>query len=153
MVKMPAEYFYHICGNVLDRYSFTNHDRGVTFEKQWKLNLHIADSLKTYGFFRNACYFWNILVLSTLDVLICSILEAGSIKWCSGVISQCNELRPEKVQREFLRHLYLKKYGYYPFLFPSAFILGALGYVSLSTRKCVKHFWKLLKIYTMHVNI
>lgn len=41
-------------------------------------------------------------------------------------MNQYNELRLEKIQRKFIRYLYLKEYGYYPFLFLSIFILGAL---------------------------
>lgn len=149
----PAKYSYHLGGYFLERFSSTK-DLGVTFEERWKFSQHIAEthskSLKMLGFIlRNARYFRNTLVLRTLyDTLVRSILETSSIIWIPGVMNQCNELKLEKVQRKFLRYLYLKEYGYYPFLFPSAFILGALGYVSLSTRRSVyviKHFWKLLK--------
>lgn len=46
-----------------------------------------------YYISRNARYFGDTLVLRTVyDALVCSIVEAGSIVWISGVISECNKL-------------------------------------------------------------
>ncbi|XP_077293472.1 uncharacterized protein LOC143916317 [Arctopsyche grandis] len=41
----------------------------------------------------------------------------------------------EKVQKAFLRFLYRKEYGYYPYLYPTPFLLGMLGYNSLELRR------------------
>ena len=147
----PVEFSYHLGGNILARPSSTK-DLGVTFEKKWRFDMHITEvhnkSLKMLGFvMRSGRYFDNILVLRTLyDTLVRSILEFSSIIWFPNDVRHRDML--EKVQRRFLRYLYLKEFGYYPFLFPSDFVLGSTGYNSLSSRRNVyvaKHFWKLLR--------
>ena len=147
----PEEFSYHLGGNFLARFSSTK-DLGVTFEKKWKFDKHIADvrdkSLKMLGFvMRSGRCFDNTQVLRTLyDALVRSILEYSSIIWFPSDSKHCDML--EKVQRRFLRYLYLKEFGCYPFLFPSDFVLGTTGYNSLSSRRMVylaKHFWKLLR--------
>ncbi|KAF9823430.1 hypothetical protein SFRURICE_006643 [Spodoptera frugiperda] len=41
----------------------------------------------------------------------------------------------EKVQKAFLRFLYKKLFGYYPFLYPTKFLLGMLNFNSLEVRR------------------
>ncbi|KAG7294959.1 hypothetical protein JYU34_002355 [Plutella xylostella] len=41
----------------------------------------------------------------------------------------------EQVQKRFLRSLYKKKYTYYPFMYPTRFLEGYLGYDSLELRR------------------
>ena len=53
----------------------------------------------------------------------------------------------EKVQKRFLRWLYFFRYGYYPYLYPSKFIMGCLGFYSLEHRRdtyYARHFFKLM---------
>ena len=141
---------YNIGGNALHRCSSVK-DLGVTFQDNWKFTIHIEEvcnkALSRLGFvMRSAGGFNNTLVLRTLyEALVRSVLESGSIIWIPS--DEKSILMLERVERKFLRYLYLKVYGYYPFLYPSDFILGALGYYSLSSRRkvyIVKHFWKLL---------
>ena len=54
----------------------------------------------------------------------------------------------EKIKNKFIRFLYFKMYGYYPYLFPTNFILGMVGFNSLLVRRELlldMHFIKLLK--------
>ena len=43
----------------------------------------------------------------------------------------------ETVQKRFRRFLYMKVYGYYPYLYPTAFLLGMLEFNSLEVRRNV----------------
>ena len=141
---------YNLGGNALTRCASTK-DLGVTFQDNWKFSSHVEEvcskaSSRLAFIMRSAGSFNNTLVLRTLyDALVRSVLESGSIIWIPRVAKFI--LMLEKVERKFLRYLYMREYGYYPFLYPSDFVLGALGYNSLSSRRkvyVVKHFWKLL---------
>jgi Reverse transcriptase (RNA-dependent DNA polymerase) len=147
----PLLHSYNIGESNLIRVSYTK-DLGVTFEAGWRFDRHIADicnrSSRMLGFvMRNARHFNNLFVLRVLyGALVRSILESGSEIWCPSEAKYC--LLIERVQKKFLRHLYLREYGFYPFLYPSAFLLGMLGYRSLETRRkvcLIKHFSGLLK--------
>jgi hypothetical protein len=53
----------------------------------------------------------------------------------------------EKVQRKFARFIYKRMYGYYPYLFPSLFVLGMVGLDSLELRRkllLIVHYYSLL---------
>ena len=149
--RSPSEFSYCLGGNLLARKTFVK-DLGVIFESEWKFSLHIDDvcarSSKMLGFvMRNAHYFDNPSVMRVLyDTLVRSILESGSIIWSPR--STKYSLLIEKIQKRFLRYLYLRTFGRYPFLYPSAFILGALGYDTLTSRRklyIAKHFFKLIR--------
>ena len=58
----------------------------------------------------------------------------------------------EKVQKAFLRYLYKRVYGYYPFLYPSLFLLGTLGFNSLRVRRARDQMVISLKILHGHIN-
>ncbi|KAI5633711.1 hypothetical protein NE865_13574 [Phthorimaea operculella] len=65
--------------------------------------------------------------------LVRSKVESAAIIW--GPHESSYKLILEKVQKAFLRSLYKKCYGYYPFLYPTAFLQGTLGFNSLETRR------------------
>lgn len=52
----------------------------------------------------------------------------------------------EKVQKRFLRFLYKKFFGYYPFLYPTAYLQGTLGFNSLATRRLSDQLTTVLRI-------
>lgn len=52
----------------------------------------------------------------------------------------------EKVQKAFLRYLYKRTYGYYPFLYPTQFLLGHLSFNSLEVRRARDELVTALKI-------
>jgi hypothetical protein len=57
----------------------------------------------------------------------------------------------EKIQNKFVRYLYLKLYGvypYYPLMYPTLFVLGMVGYNKLVVRRelaLVVYLFKLLR--------
>jgi Reverse transcriptase (RNA-dependent DNA polymerase) len=147
----PLVHPYSLGGNILEMKLSTS-DLGITFESRWKFVVHISDicnrASKMLGFvMRNAHHFNDMRVLRLLyDTLVRSILESGSIIWNPREVKY--NLQIERVQRKFLRYLYMRQYGYYPSLYPSAFVLGTLGYSTLSSRRdklLVSHFCNLLR--------
>lgn len=53
----------------------------------------------------------------------------------------------ERVQRKFARWLYKRRYGYYPFLYPSLFVYGMVGLETLRYRRrllLVVHYLNIL---------
>lgn len=114
-------------------------DLGVTFDHSLTFHQHIADLAKDayrrLGFvLRNCKDFENTQVLKTLySSLVRSKLESSACVWNPHQVTYTRML--EKVQKVFLRSLYKKLYGYYPFMFPTKFLLGQLGYNSLEVRR------------------
>jgi hypothetical protein len=57
----------------------------------------------------------------------------------------------EKIQNKFVRYLYLKLYGvypYYPLVYPTLFVLGMVGYNRLVVKRelaLVVYLFKLLR--------
>lgn len=60
-------------------------------------------------------------------------IETGAIVWSPHESTYV--LLLEKVQKAFLRFLYKKKFGYYPFMYPTKYLLGMLGFNSLEVRR------------------
>lgn len=61
----------------------------------------------------------------------------------------------ERTQNKFLRFLYLKQYGVYPgypFLYPTLFVLGMVGYFKLEVRRELALSAYLLKIIRGHIH-
>ncbi|XP_022827048.1 uncharacterized protein LOC111356795 [Spodoptera litura] len=65
--------------------------------------------------------------------LVRSKLESASLVWSPHEVTYA--LMLEKVQKAFLRFLYRKRFGYYPFLYPTKFLLGMLRFNSLEVRR------------------
>ncbi|KAI5644437.1 hypothetical protein NE865_00240 [Phthorimaea operculella] len=83
---------------------------------------------------RNSKDFQNPNVVKLLYTsLVRSKLESASVVWSPHEDTYI--LLLEKVQKAFLRYLYKIKYGYYPFLYPTKFILGMLEINSLEVRR------------------
>lgn len=114
-------------------------DLGVTFDTQLTFHEHIkalaVNCYKRLGFvIRNARDFTDQAVIKLVySALVRSKLEAASIIWNPYEVTYT--LLLEKVQKAFLRFLYKKSYGYYPFLYPTKFLLGVLGLNSLEVRR------------------
>ena len=147
----PFLHSYDIDGKVLSRVNQTK-DLGVIFDSRLTYRQHIytlvENSYKLLGFvMRNMRQFNNTFVMCLLfNSLIRSRLEVNAAIWSPYENSYISRL--ERVQKRFLRFLYFKQYGYYPFLYPTAFILGMVGYNSLSVRRdwlAICHIYKLLR--------
>lgn len=56
----------------------------------------------------------------------------------------------EKIQNKFIRWLYLKQYGYfvgYPYLYPSSFLRGMVGYDTLELRRIVSLMAYIVSVF------
>jgi hypothetical protein len=118
---------------------FTVKDLGVVFDTRLSFHEHIlslaADCYRRLGFvIRNLRNFNDPLAIKLVyNALVRTKLEAASIVWLP--YESTYALMLEKVQKAFLRFLYKKIYGYYPFLYPTKYLLGTLGYNSLEVRR------------------
>jgi Reverse transcriptase (RNA-dependent DNA polymerase) len=80
--------------------------------------------------------------------LVRCIMEYASIVWCPYSSTHINVL--ELVQKRFLRSLYKDQFGFYPFLFPSKFVLGMVGFTTLAHRRdaaLIKFLFLVLRGY------
>jgi hypothetical protein len=111
----------------------------VTFDPSLTFNRHISvltrKCFSHLGFvLRNSREFGNLAVLKNLYMtLIRSSLESSSVIWNPHESKYI--LMLEKVQKAFLRSYYKRSYGYYPFMYPTKFLLGMLGMNSLEARR------------------
>lgn len=129
---------YTMGADVIPRVSEVR-DLGVLFDPQLSFNAHISElAVETYrrlGFvMRNARDFHDVGTIKVLYfALVRSKIEVSSIVWSPH--EACYTLLLEKVQKAFLRFLYKRMFGCYPFMFPTKFLLGVLGLNSLETRR------------------
>jgi Reverse transcriptase (RNA-dependent DNA polymerase) len=131
---------YHFkIGNRVLRVVSSVVDLGVTFDGRLNFHGHIQDcvsrSYRRLGFILRCSKELNnprsLLIL--FNSLVLPILEYCSIIWSPHELTYVESL--ESVHKVFLRSLYAKTYHYYPFMFPSLFLMGALGQSSLSIRR------------------
>lgn len=147
--KKPIYFNYYLQGLCINRMNCMK-DLGVTFDRTLTFHDHIASLAKeTYrrlGFvLRNAKDFQNPKIITTLyNALVRSKLEHSACVWNPHHVTYTRML--EKVQKTFLRFLYKKVYGYYPFMYPTKFLLGHLGFNSLEVRRMVDQLTTCLKV-------
>ncbi|XP_073946571.1 uncharacterized protein [Choristoneura fumiferana] len=129
----------YMLGSVGIERVFSVKDLGVVFDTRLTFHEHIrtlaTDCFRRLGFvIRNVKGFRDVNTIKLVyTALVRSKLESSSIVW--SPYESTYALLLEKVQKAFLRFLYKKRYGYYPFLYPTQFLLGALGLNSLEVRR------------------
>lgn len=134
----PLHANYHLSNDSINRVNSVK-DLGVLFDAKLTFNDHIstlaAECYKRLGFvIRNARDFHDHRAIELLySALVRSKIETASVVW--GPHEKGYNLILEKVQKAFLRFLYKKRFGYYPFLYPTQFLMGVLGFNSLETRR------------------
>lgn len=133
----------------------TVRDLGVLMDTELTFRNHIVTVCKkayrSLGFIlRRAHNFTNIKAITALyNALIRSQLECNAVIWSPHETKYSNML--EKIQNKFVRYLYLKLYGvypYYPLMYPTLFVLGMVGYNKLEVRRdlaLVLYLFKLLR--------
>ena len=75
-------------------------------------------------------------VIALYNTLVRSQLECNAVIWAPHESKY--RLMLERVQNKFVRYLYLRFYGVYPFyplMYPTLFILGMVGYNELRVRR------------------
>lgn len=132
-------------------------DLGVTFDRNLTFHDHVTalakESFKRLGFvLRNARDFRNDQVVCLIfGALVRSKLEASACIW--NPYESKYTLMLEKVQKAFLRFLYKRRYGYYPYLYPTKFLLGCLGYNSLETRRAMDQISVACKVFHGKIDV
>lgn len=125
-------------------------DLGIVFDPKLTFHNHIQslvkECFKKLGFVtRNCRDFSQGHVIGLLYTsLVRSKLEYGAPIWNPNEKKYI--LMLEQVQKRFLRFYYKKRYGYYPFMYPTKFLQGTLGYVSLETRRLFYQVMTLVQI-------
>ncbi|KAJ8726030.1 hypothetical protein PYW07_000728 [Mythimna separata] len=94
--------------------------------------------------------FTNIkAVIALYNALVRSQLESNAVIWAPHESKY--RLMMERVQNKFVRYLYLRLYGVYPFyplMYPTLFILGMVGYHELRVRRdlaLISYIFKVLR--------
>lgn len=134
----PVTSVYTLNGTNLSRVDSIR-DLGVVLDSKLDFHDHIIDTCKsasrTMGFImRVASQFKNPNIIVMLyNAYVRSKLEFNSVVWDPKEIKYTTLL--ERVQRKFCRFLYRRRYGYYPLLYPSKFVLGMVGYDTLEHRR------------------
>lgn len=148
--KQQPHYFTYLLGDsTLTRVSSIR-DLGVIFDSALTFHNHIStlavESYRRLGFvLRNARDFENPKIIKLVfNTLVRSKLESASCIWTPYESSYI--LLIEKVQKAFLRAMYKIIFGYYPFLYPTKFLLGMLAYNSLSVRRARTQIIMAVKI-------
>lgn len=147
--KSPVYFDYTIHGSMINRVTVIK-DLGVTFDRKLTFHDHIStvakQSFQRLGFvLRNARDFRSDNVVQLLfGALVRSKLESSCCVWNPH---ECTySLLLEKVQKAFLRFLYKRVFGYYPFMYPTKFLQGCLEYNSLQTRRACDQIATMCKV-------
>ncbi|KAJ8723658.1 hypothetical protein PYW07_007638 [Mythimna separata] len=94
--------------------------------------------------------FTNIkAVIALYNALVRSQLESNAVIWAPHESKY--RLMMERVQNKFVRYLYLRLYGVYPFyplMYPTLFILGMVGYHELRVRRDLALISYVFKVHT-----
>ncbi|CAG9096005.1 unnamed protein product [Plutella xylostella] len=135
--KSPYQHQYTMEGAPIARV-WQVRDLGVEFDPQLTFRPHLEKVTKTafqrLGFvLRNSAPLTYAATETIYKSLVRSILENAAVAWSPHQDKYI--LAMEQVQKRFLRSLYKKKYTYYPFMYPTRFLEGYLGYDSLELRR------------------
>lgn len=136
--RNPIDFEYNLNKSSITK-STNMKDLGVTFDQKLTFHDHIAtvakQSFQRLGFvLRNCRDFRTAHAIKVIfNALVRSKLETSSCVWNPHETTYALVL--EKVQKAFLRNLYKRLHGYYPYLYPTTFLLGCLGYNSLEVRR------------------
>jgi hypothetical protein len=115
-------------GLILDTsLNFHNHVTAVCKKASKMLGFVIRTSSQ-FGRSEVALVLYNAYILSKL--------EYGAIVW--DPYEEKYILMVERIQRKFTRWLYKRKYGYYPYLYPSLFVTGMTGLNTLKLRRAMQ---------------
>lgn len=152
--KRTLYFNYKMSGTSLKHISITK-DLGIIFDTRLTFRTHIDSvcnsAMRMLGFvICNSKSFTNTAVIKMLYfTLVRSILESGSIIWGPEDTFYSNDV--EKVQKKFMRYLYMREFGYYPLLYPSDFLAGMLGIERLDVRRNIAMVLVAHKLLNGHI--
>lgn len=152
--RSPIVHDYSIDGMPMIRVTEVR-DLGVSLNAGLAFRDHIVNCCKkayrNLGFImRTVRGFTNITaVIALYNTLVRSQLECNAVIWAPHETKY--SLMLERIQNKFVRFLYLRLYGVYPFyplMYPTLFILGMVGYNELRVRRefaLVSYLFKLIR--------
>ncbi|XP_045767785.1 uncharacterized protein LOC123869093 [Maniola jurtina] len=130
-------------------------DLGVRLNAELSFRDHIIQCCKkayrNLGFLlRTVGGFTNIRAITALyNALVRSQLESNAVVWAPHEAKY--SLMLERVQNKFVRFLYMRLYGVYPFyplMYPTLFVLGMVGYNEIRSRRelaLVLYIFKIIR--------
>lgn len=135
--SVPLHHRYTLGGDEITRVA-TVRDLGVLFEPQLNFREHALSVAKRaaqkLGFvLRNSQHLTSTALRALYAALVRSVLESNCTVWNPHEAKYSLVL--EKIQKKYLRSLYKKQFTNYPYLYPTLFLLGVLGYESLEVRR------------------
>lgn len=139
--QSPHHYDYRVDGVTMQRVTEVR-DLGIRFSADLSFRDHIRSVCKKafrhLGFIMRQSYnFTNITAIRALyEAIVKSHLECNSVIWSPH--EEKYRLMLERIQNKFVRAIYLKMYGVYPFyplMYPTLFVLGMVGYTQLEVRR------------------
>ncbi|XP_047990755.1 uncharacterized protein LOC125229860 [Leguminivora glycinivorella] len=148
--RVPLVKQYNIKETVLDRVDEIT-DLGLTLDTRLNFRTHVTNICKkanrVLGFIMRVSSQFSDTRVSLLlySAYVRSKLEFGACVWDPHESKYT--LMIEKIQRKFARFLYKRKFGFYPYLYPSLFVSGMVGLDTLELRRkmlLLGHFYKLL---------
>lgn len=137
----PIVFNYHIDKAPMVRVTEVR-DLGVSFNTSLTFRDHITrccrKAFRNLGFMlRTVRGFTNVkAIIALYNALVRSQLECNAVIWSPHEAKY--SLMLERVQNKFIRYLYSRYYGVYPFyplMYPTLFILGMVGYNELRVRR------------------
>ena len=137
-MRRPVHFEYKLNNNTITETAVMK-DLGVTFDRKLTFHDHILtvakESYQRLGFVMRNCrdFRTSLPIKIVYNALVRSKLESSSCVWNPHEGTYAVLL--EKVQKAFLRFIYKRMHGYYPYLYPTKFLLGCLGYNSLEVRR------------------
>ncbi|KAI5633524.1 reverse transcriptase (RNA-dependent DNA polymerase) domain-containing protein [Phthorimaea operculella] len=137
--SVPLGFSYSIGGVPVSRVQQVR-DLGVLFDPALTFHAHaqrVAEAARRrLGFvLRNAGPLSPAATQALYSALVRSLLETSSVVWSPHEDNYI--LLLERIQKQFLRALYKKLFTRYPFMYPTNFLMGQLGYQSLEVRRAV----------------
>jgi hypothetical protein len=87
-------------------------------------------------------------IIAIYNSLVRSTLEFNAVIWAPHEAKY--HFMVERIQNKFIRFLYWKKYGVYPFyplMYPTLFVLGMVGYNELRVRRELCLITYILKLF------
>lgn len=160
--RTPIQHNYMVDENKMVRVTEVR-DLGVKFTKELSFRTHITNICKkayrNLGFvLRTVKGFTNMKAIASLyNALVRSQLECNAEIWAPHEAKYT--LMLERIQNKYIRYMYMRQYGVYPFYplkYPTLFILGMVGYTELKVRRdlaLATYIFKLIrgKVYNAEI--
>ncbi|CAG4990002.1 unnamed protein product [Colias eurytheme] len=148
--RFPLNMTYNLFDIPLEKIDVIR-DLGLIVDSRLDFHSHMMDickkANKTLGFIIRVSSEFNDngVAMLLFNAYVRSKLEYGAMIW--DPYETKYSLMIERVQRKFARCIYKRRYGYYPHLYPSMYVLGMVGLNTLALRRkilLVVHYYLIM---------